>query len=61
MAMSEDVGEGKMGDKEVKQTPQEIIARLHAMTRAEFNDFMHNHFLRICSKPLQDDIDSRKE
>lgn len=42
-----------MSDKK-DQTPREIMEKLGAMTPKEFSDFMHDHFQRLCSKPLGD-------
>ena len=42
---------------EPAQTPREMIAKLAAMTDAEFDRFMHQHFNRICRQPPPQDRD----
>lgn len=42
--------------KDDKQTPREIVAKLAAMTPEEFNRFMHEHFQRLCARPLPADL-----
>jgi len=35
-----------------EQSPREIIAKLAAMSDAEFNAFMSRHFAQKCKQPL---------
>jgi hypothetical protein len=41
-------------DEKPEQTPREMIAKLAAMTDEEFDQFMHEHFDRICRQKAPD-------
>ena len=41
-----------MDEPDDKQTPREILDKLHAMTPEEFSRFMAEHFQRLCARPL---------